>query len=422
MTAANDIARDEVACRSCGSDDLEVVIEFGATPLADRILRADQLDEPGLVADLTLVVCRACSLAQIRETVDPAVLFFDEYPYFSSVSPSLVAHFRGSAERIIDRVGLGPESLVVEAASNDGYMLKAFAERGIPVLGIDPAPAPAKVANDGGIPTLVEFFGTELARRLTAEGRRADVFLGNNVLAHVPDLNGFVAGIAELLTPTGTAVIEAPYVVDLVDHCEFDTIYHQHLCYFSATALDALFRRHGLFLNDIERVPVHGGTLRIFVQPVDDRRPIVDELLDAERERGFDGPAAYRQFATHVATLRTRLLAILDPLRAEGSRIVGYGAAAKATTMLAYCGIDRSYLDYICDLNEYKQGKFMGGNQIPIVAPAALVDDPADHVLILAWNFAAEIMAQNSAYAAAGGRFIVPVPEPQVVVPTLEEV
>ena len=285
------IWENETACRSCGSPELEAVIDFGRTPLADRLLRADQLDEPELAADLTLVVCRQCSLAQIRETVDPRVLFFDEYPYFSSVSPSLVCPLRGSAASIMARRGLGAHSLVVEAASNDGYMLRNFVDAGIPVLGIDPAPAPAQAAIDAGIPTIVDFFGPSLAKQLVEVGKRADVFLANNVLAHVADLNGFVAGIAMLLAEDGVAVIEAPYVVDLVDHCEFDTIYHQHLCYFSVTALDALFRRHGLHLNDVERVPIHGGSLRIFVE----RRtcpaaPVVDELLTAERDRGFDGP------------------------------------------------------------------------------------------------------------------------------------
>jgi hypothetical protein len=408
------IWHDEASCRSCGSTELAEIIEFGSTPLADRLLRADQLDEPELVADLTLVVCTTCSLAQIRETVDPRILFFDEYPYFSSVSPSLVDHFAASARSILSRRSLDASSLVVEAASNDGYMLRNFVDAGIPVLGIDPAQAPAQAAIDAGIPTMVDFFGPALAKELVEDGKRADVFLGNNVLAHVPDLNGFVEGIATLLADDGVAVIEAPYVVDLVDHCEFDTIYHQHLCYFSVTALDALFRRHGLHLNDIERTPIHGGSLRIFVERQQRPRPIVDALLAAEHDRGFDGPAAYRGFASRIEALRSELIGIIEPLLASGARLAGYGAAAKATTLLAYCGITREHLAYVCDLNEYKQGRFMGGNHLPIYPPSHLNVDPVDYVVILAWNFASEIIAQNADFADRGGKFIVPVPEPRI--------
>ncbi|MGD2048708.1 MAG: methyltransferase domain-containing protein, partial [Chloroflexota bacterium] len=259
--------KNEVVCRSCGSKNLETILAFGNTPLADRLLTEEQLDDPELIAPLTLVFCSDCTLAQIRETVDPEVLFYAEYPYFSSVSASLMAHFRESALEIMaDRV-LNEDSFVVEAASNDGYMLKNFAEKDIPVLGIDPAQAPAQAALKAGIPTMCTFFGRDLAQQLRREGRAADVFLANNVLAHVPDLNGFVAGIRTILKDSGLAVIEVPYVVDLVDHCEFDTIYHQHLCYFSVTALDRLFRRHTLYLNDVHRVAIHGGSLRLFVEP-----------------------------------------------------------------------------------------------------------------------------------------------------------
>ena len=412
---SDDIFVVERTCRSCGSADLSDIVAFGSSPLADRLLREDQLDEDELTADLTLTVCRSCTLAQIRETVDPEILFFAEYPYFSSVSPSLMRHFADSAAAIIDRFGLDESSTVVEAASNDGYMLRNFMERGIGVLGIDPAKAPAEAAVAAGVPTMIDFFGRDLAERLVDEGTRADVFLGNNVLAHVPDLNGFVAGIATILTDRGAAVIEAPYVVDLVDHCEFDTIYHQHLCYFSVTALVALFERHGLHLNDVERTAIHGGSLRLFVQRTDDRHERVDRLLQAERERGFDAVDAYADFADRIERLRSDLRRIIDDLKASGARIAGYGAAAKATTLLAYCGIGNDDLEYVCDLNEYKQGRYMGGNHLRIVPPSQLLIDRPDAVLVLAWNFADEIIRQNQEFRDLGGTFVVPVPTPRIV-------
>ena len=320
-----DLYTVETECRSCGSGAVTSVIKFGDTPLADRLLTEVSLHKPEPIVPLTLGFCPDCGLAQIRETVDPEVLFFDECPYFSSVSPSLLEHFRESALNLIETRDLDAESFVLEAGSNDGYMLRNFAERDIPVLGIDPAEEPARTAREKGIETRCTFFTKQRARELRAEGIQADLFLANNVLAHVSDLNGFVEGIRIALKSDGMAVIEVPYVVDLVDHGAFDTIYHQHLCYFSVTALDRLFRRHDLYLNDVERTSIHGGSLRLYVEPREHVPSSVRTLLGMERGRDVDQVEFYRSFGDRVARIRSNLRRTIDRLRAAGNRIVDTG-------------------------------------------------------------------------------------------------
>lgn len=400
------------ACRSCG-DDLVPFLDLGETPLADRLLSSSNEEEPRV--PLQVALCERCTLVQITENVSPEILFCRDYPYYSSVSPALMDHFRASAESLIERRELGRQSLVVEAASNDGYMLRVFAERDIPVLGIDPADGPAQAARDAGIPTLGTFFGRELAEQLAAEGRRADVFLANNVLAHVPDLNGFVRGIATVLADDGIAVIEVPYVLDLIQHREFDTIYHQHLCYFSVMALVQLFQRHGLHLNDVVRTRIHGGSLRLFVEKRANARPSVRSLIVKEASVGAHELGYYRDFGSAVGALRDSLLATLEGLRRGGKRVAGYGAAAKACTLMSYCGIGERHLDYLVDLNPHKHGRYMSGNRLPILPPSRLQEDRPDYLLVLAWNHAPEIMTQQREYARNGGRFIVPVPRVQVL-------
>jgi SAM-dependent methyltransferase len=407
------VTRALPVCRSCGAHELELVLSLGSTPLANALLTREQLTRPEPHYPLELAFCPACTLVQITETVPPADLF-SEYLYFSSFSDTMLRHAQSLVVGLIAERQLGSGSLVIEVASNDGYLLQYYQQAGVPVLGIEPAANIAREAVKHGVPTMVEFFGQELAEQLRAKGERADVIHAHNVLAHVADLNGFVEGIKVLLKDDGVAVIEAPYVKDLIDHCEFDTIYHEHLCYFSLTALDHLFRRHQLFINDVERIAIHGGSLRVTVGTSAAQKGSVARLLAEEAAWGVDRFATYRDFGARVEKLKATLTAMLAGFKLRGDRIAAYGAAAKGSTLLNYFGIGRETLDFVVDRSPHKQGRFMPGVHIPILAPERLLEDMPDEVLLLTWNFADEILEQQKAYRQLGGRFIIPVPEVKV--------
>ncbi len=402
-------------CRSCGAGDLTTFLDLGAMPLSDGLRTADQVGQEDARFPLEVCLCGSCSLVQIRHTVAPEVLFADDYPYYSSFSDALVAHSKQNVDARIDELELGAGQLAIELASNDGYLLQHYAARGVQVLGIDPAKGPVEAARERGVPTRHEFFSEALAGQLAGEGIAADVLHANNVLAHVADTNGFVRGIAKLLAENGVAVIEVPYLRDLIEHTEFDTIYHEHLCYFSVSALVPLFQRAGLSLNRVERLSIHGGSLRLFVGHRAAPDTTVSTLLAEERGLGMTGSAYYESFSASVAAVRDGLRLIVDGILASGGTIAAYGAAAKGAIMLEYAGLGPAELAWVADRNVHKQGRYMPGNHLPIVAPDRIAADRPDHLLILPWNFKDEIMSQQAEYRAQGGRFIVPVPTPHIV-------
>jgi hypothetical protein len=405
------------ACRSCGSAAVDSVLSLGRTPLANALMSAEQLLELEESYPLELVFCPACSLVQITETVSPEKLF-REYLYFSSFSDTMLSHAHDIVERMVQTKALGSDSLAVEIASNDGYLLQYYKQAGVPVLGIEPALNVARVARETrGIRTISEFFNFDTAQQLAAAGECADIIHANNVLAHVADLNGFVRGLAVMLKDAGVAVLEVPYIKDLIDRCEFDTIYHEHLCYFSLTALRKLFERHGLVIQRAERLPIHGGSLRVFVGKTagDPEDSTTTELLQEEAGWGVGTLEFYRGFARRVEELKTSLRDLLFDLKGRQQRVAAYGAAAKGSTLLNYFQLGREVLDFVVDRNTHKQGLYMPGVRLPIHAPAKLLEEMPSYVVLLTWNFADEILEQQREYRQRGGRFIIPIPELRVV-------
>ena len=403
-------------CRSCGSTDAAHILDLGIQPLANNLLTRADLGKKEPKFPLRLAVCKSCWMLQITDLVPPVELF-SEYLYFSSFSDLMLRHAREACDGYLKEFSLSSQSLVVEVASNDGYLLQNFVKAKVPCLGIEPAANIAKVAREKGVETLVEFFGKKIAADLAAKNREADLILGNNVFAHAPDTNDFVAGLKTLLKPKGRIALEFPYGVEFIEHTEFDTIYHEHVFYFTLTALKPLFERHGLTIFRVQQFPIHGGSLRLFAchtgtYPVEKS---VTDLTGEETRKGVNSLACYEGFGNQVRAIRDELVALLAKLKKEGKRIAAYGASAKGSTLLNYYGVGADTLDFVADRSTYKQGRLTPGTHIPIVPPEELLKRKPDYTLLLTWNFADEILAQQKAYRDAGGKFIVPIPKVKVV-------
>ncbi len=403
-----------LACRFCGAPLSRVVADLGSSPLSNSYLGPEQMRSAEVTYPLCVYLCDRCLLVQLPEPeVGPEEIFSD-YAYFSSYSDSWLDHARRYVEMMIERFGISERHLVVEIASNDGYLLRFFKERGVPVLGIEPAANVARAARDLGIETRVEFFSAESARELAAAGRRADLLLGNNVLAHTPYLNDFVEGLEIALADGGLVTMEFPHLVRLIAENQFDTIYHEHFSYFSFLAVDRVFAAHGLEVFDVEELPTHGGSLRLFAQRRGAARPVTEratELAARERDLGLEGADYYAAFSEQVRETKRKLLEFLIAAKREGKTIAGYGAPAKGNTLLNYCGIRTDFLDYTVDRSPHKQGHFLPGSRIPIHHPDFIRETRPDYLLILPWNLRDEIMGQMADVREWGCRFVVAIPE-----------
>ncbi len=406
------------SCRFCGTSLHTTFVDLGMSPLCQTIVRPAQLSSMEPFYPLHARVCDRCFLVQLPAFVAPEDIF-GEYAYFSSVSTSWVEHARRYALMMVERFRLGRASKVMEVASNDGYLLQHFVAAGIPVLGIEPAGNVAKVAIERGVPSTVRFLGEATGRAIAAEHGKADVVAGNNVLAHVPDINDFVRGMRELLGSDGVITMEFPHLVRLIEGNQFDTIYHEHFSYLSFSTVEQIFAAHGLVLFDVEELPTHGGSLRIYARHAACTKHAVgsrvDEMRAREKTLGMRSLDGYSGFGERVRETKHRLLEFLIDAKRQGKRVIGYGAPGKSVTLLNYCGIGTDFLDFTVDANPYKQGKYTPGTRIPILAPQAIRDAKPDIVLILPWNLEAEIVAQHGYIREWGGRFVVPIPSVKII-------
>jgi hypothetical protein len=405
-----------ITCRSCGSNRLESVIDLGTQPLANNLLRPEDLTKAEPKFPLQVCVCADCWLMQITHIVQPTALF-SEYLYFSSFSDQMLRHAREASVRYISEKPLTSNSFVVEVASNDGYLLKNFVEAGVPCLGFEPAGNIAEVARGAGVETRCEFFGLQTAATVKAQLGGADLILGNNVFAHAPDTNDFVSGLRTLLKPDGWVILEFPYGVEMIEKVEFDTIYHEHVFYFTLTPLVPLLARHGLEVFHVERVAIHGGSLRLFASHCGAQkvRATVGALLAEEQKLGVGAPRYYQHFSERAEKVKTDLIEFLRTQSAAGKRVAAYGASAKGSTLLNFVGDFARSIEFIADRSTYKHGKFSPGLHLPIVPAEELALRAPDFALLLVWNFAEEVMRQQAAYKESGGTFVIPLPELQTI-------